>query len=369
MKRISLEAFKRRKIISVALLFSLLAAVYWLVLASDRYVSTAHVIIQRTDLPGAQSMDFGSLVAGVSGTSNNRADHLLLRDHLLSVDMMQKLEQQLGLRAHYSGWHDPLSRMWSAKLSTEWFHKYYLRRVSVELDEYSGVLVVNVEAFEPAMAHALATRLVQEGEQYMNRLAQQLAQAQVTFLEGQVAEMNARTLQTRRQLLAFQNKKGLVSPKDSAISLGAIVARLEAQRAELQIQRNALQSYLVADHPSILMLNQQIVAVERQLASEQAKLAAPSGSTLNSTVEEFQRLEMEAAFAQQVYQTALGALEKGRIEALRTIKKVQVLQAPTQPEYPLEPKRVYNTIVFVLGALLLAGVAHLVLAVVKDHQD
>jgi capsular polysaccharide transport system permease protein len=105
------------------------------------------------------------------------------------------------------------------------------------------------------------------------------------------------------------------------------------------------------------------------MSQEQAKLASPNGKTLNRTVEEFQRLEMEAAFAQDIYKTGLMALEKGRIEATRMIKKVSVLQAPTIPEYALEPRRFYNTLVFMLVALLLAGVAHLLAAIVRDHKD
>jgi len=362
------EALWRRRIIGVALIASLVAALYWIVIASDRYVSDAHVIIQRTDLPGGQGMDFSSLLAGVGNGS--RADQLLLRDHLLSIDMLRKLDEALDLRAHYSdSGRDPLSRMWFQDASIEWFHRHYLQRVQVEFDDYAGVLVIKAQAYDPKMAQRISAMLVQEGERFMNQLAHQLAQAQVSFLEQQVVQMNDRVLQTRRAVLDFQNKKGLVSPQATAESIAAIVARLEAQRADLQTQRAGLQAYLVPDHPNIVMLNQQIAAVERQISQEQAKLAAPAGRTLNRTVEEFQRLELEAAFAQDVYKTALAALEKGRIEATRTIKKVSVLQAPTLAEYPLEPRRYYNTLVFLLVAMLLAGIAHLLVAIVRDHTD
>ena len=147
------------------------------------------------------------------------------------------------------------------------------------------------------------------------------------------------------------------------------MAKLEAQRTELETQRSALQSYLVPSHPSIVQIDQQIAAVGKQLAQEQARLTSPRGKTLNLAVEAFQRLEMQAAFTQDVYKTALVALEKGRIEATRTIKKVSVLQAPTVPEYPLQPRRLYNTLVFALVAMLLAGVAHLLAAIVRDHTD
>ena len=360
-------ALLRRRIIGAAVVFSALSAVYWVFIASDRYVSEAHVIIQRTDFAGGPNLDFSSLLGGANG---GRADQLLLRSHLLSVDMLKKLDAALHLRAHYADpQRDPLSRMWDKDAPIEQFHKHYLERVSVELDEYAGVLMVKAEGFDPQTAHAIATELVQEGERFMNQMAHTLAQTQVAFLETQVTDMNARAMQARQAVLGFQNKNGLVSPQATAENISGIVAKLEAQRTELETQRSALQSYLVPSHPSIVQIDQQIAAVGKQLAQEQARLTSPRGKTLNLAVEEFQRLEMQAAFTQDVYKTALVALEKGRIEATRTIKKVSVLQAPTAPEYPLQPRRLYNTLVFMLVAMLLAGVAHLLAAIVRDHTD
>jgi capsular polysaccharide transport system permease protein len=149
----------------------------------------------------------------------------------------------------------------------------------------------------------------------------------------------------------------------------AVIAKLQGTLAELQVERSALQAYLVSTHPSVVRLGQHIAAVQRQLNKEQAKLASPQGSALNKTVEAYQRLETQAKFAEAVYQTALVALEKGRIEALRTIKKLSVLEAPTLPEYPLQPRRAYNTLVSLLAIALLAGLVQLLLAVVQDHKD
>ncbi len=361
-------ALLRRRIIGAAVIASLLATIYWLFIASDRYVSEAHVIIQRTDLAGGQSMDFSSLLGGA--INGSRADQLLLRDHLLSIDMLKKLDATLNLRAHYSdSQRDPLSRMWFQDASMEWFHRHYLTRVSVEFDEYAGVLLIKSQGYDPKKAHAITSMLVREGEKFMNEMAHDLADEQVAFLEKQVEQMSQRTLQARQAVLNYQNRKGLVSPQATVTTLAGIVAKLEAQRTELEIQRRALQAYLVSDHPNIVQLDQQAAAITRQIAEEEAKLASPGGKTLNRTVEEFQRLEMEAGFAQDVYKTALIALEKGRVEAIRTLKKVSVLQAPSQPEFALEPRRYYNTLVFTLVAMLLAGVAHLLAAIVRDHKD
>jgi capsular polysaccharide transport system permease protein len=161
----------------------------------------------------------------------------------------------------------------------------------------------------------------------------------------------------------------MVAPEAAAENLIAIIGQLEAKRAELQTERNALQAYLVPTHPSVVQISQQLAAIERQIAGEQAKLAAPAGMTLNRTVEELQRLQLEAEFQKEVYKSTLAALEKGRIEATRTLKKLSVLQAPNLPEYPLQPRRIYNVVVFTLLAYLVAGVLMLLIAAIRDHQD
>jgi capsular polysaccharide transport system permease protein len=362
-----IPALRRHLILLVMLVVASLTSLYWLLVASDRYVSEAHVIVQRTELTASPAMDLSSLLG--SGGSG-RADQLLLRDHLLSVDMLRKLDAALKLRAHYSNpSHDLLSRLWAADVPAEWFHKYMLSRIAIELDDYAGVLTIHTQAYDAQTAHAVTRMLVDEGERFLNQMAHSMAQAQVDFLEGQVAQLKDRVMQSRMAVLDYQDSKGLVSPMAEATNLVGIVAKLEGQRTELQTQRAALQAYLVASHPNIIQINQQLAAVERQIGIEKGKLASPSGKTLNRTVEEYQRLEKEAVFTQDVYKTALVALERGRIEALRTVKKVSVLLQPTLPESATEPRRGYNTLVALLLVLLLGGVTQLMAAIVRDHQD
>lgn len=359
--------WRRHVLLSAAIAASTLAALYWGLVASDRYVSEARVIIQRTDLNGGASMDFSSLLS--LGSNSNRADQLLMRDHLLSLDMLRKLEAQLQLREHFSGQGDWLSRLHDPEAPLEEFLDHFRSRVSVELDEYAGVLSIRAQAYTPEMARAIAAAMVAEGERTMNAIGHDLAQEQVAFLEGQVLAMTQRAQKARTALLEFQNRKGLVSPQATAENVTAIVNRLEAQLAELQTRRAGMLGYLQPDNANVVELGLQINAVQSQINAEKARLTAPGGKTLNATVEEYGRLEMDAKFAQEVYQSSLVALEKGRIEATRTLKKVSVLQSAGLPEHPLQPRRFYNFIVFTITAFLLAGVLQLLSAIVKDHKD
>lgn len=341
---------------------------YWLIIASDRFVSEANVVIQKTDLATGLAPDVSMLISGIGGV--NRSDQLLLREYLLSVDMLKKLDTVIDLRSHYSdNRRDLVSRMWFKDVSIEWFHRHYLSRIHVEFDDYAGVLRIKAQAYDARTAQAITSMLVEEGERYMNQIGNELAEVQVKFLTAQVTLAQERFQQASNILLNFQNMKGLVSPQATAESIGAIVAKLEAQRTEVQTQLASLPIGLLPDHPNRLMLKQTLEAVERQVTLEKAKLASPSGNKLNYTVEEFQRMQMEVNFTQDIYKTALVGLEKGRMDATRTLKKVSVLQAPVLPEYPMEPGRLYNTVVTLLFAALLAGIVKLLESIVLDHVD
>lgn len=355
-------------LLSLASALSFAAFIYWAFIASDRYVSEAHVIVQRTDMAAGPTLDVASLI----GTQNapTRPDQMLLRDYLLSIDMLKKIESALKVSAHYSdSKHDLFSRMWVKEPSIEWLHRHFLSRVSVEFDDYAGVLMIRAEAYDSRVSRAIAQMMVAEGELFMDEMARKLAREQVSFLEKQVRQNADRAIQARQAVLAYQNRKGMVSPEAATENLMAIVGRLETQRADMQTERNALQAYLVPTHPSIVQINQQLAAIERQIAGEQAKMASPAGKTLNRTVEELQRLQLEAEFQQEVYKSSLAALEKGRVEATRTLKKLSVLQAPYLPDYPLEPRRFYGVLVFTVLAFLVAGVLKLLMAAIRDHQD
>ena len=357
-----------RRTFSVTAVVSLLALLYWGVLASDRFVSEAHVIVQRTDMSSGQTVDFNSIINGVTG--GNHADQFLLRDYLLSVDMLKKLDAKLDLRSHYSERkHDLFSRMWDANEELELFYRYYLSRVSIEFDERAGILVIKSQAYDPQTATAITSMLVEEGERYMNELAHRLAFEQVRFLEEQVKLRSSEALEARKKVIDFQNQNGLVSPQGTVESMAATINKLESQLTELKTKRGALLGYLSSKAPAVVEVNLQIKAIEKQIEQEQSKLAAPGGKPLNITLEEYQRLQLAADFAQDVYKTALVALEKGRVEATRMIKKVSILQAPTQPQYPLEPRRLYNLIVFILAILILTGTVHLLAAIIRDHKD
>ena len=356
-----------RWLIRFILLLSLLTMCFWL-FSSDRYVSEGIVIVQNTEQISAPNVDLMTMLGGIGKA--NSSDQLLLREHLLSVDMLNKLDAALDLRSHYSDsrW-DFASRLWFKDASIEWFHRHYLSRVFVEYDDYAGVLRISAQAYDAGTAKAIASMLVNEGERFMNEMSHALARTQVEFLEKQVALAHTQVLQASKVLLDFQNQKGLISPKATVESIHTIISKLEGQRTELQTQLASLPRNLDRNHPTRKSLQQSLAAVERQIAQEQAKLASTSGRPLNSLMEKEQLLQLDLNFKQDLYKTSLVALEKGRMDAARALKHVSVLQAPVLAEYAWQPRRIYGVVATLCITLLVLGIINLLKAVILDHVD
>jgi capsular polysaccharide transport system permease protein len=360
-----------RLLVRLVMVYMILSVPYWLCFASDRYVSDAIVVVQRTDQINGPQASLPPSIAGLGGASNpNSSDQLLLTQYLLSLDMLEKLDAVFDLRSHYSGWrHDPVSRMLFKNEPIEWFYQYWLQRVDVEYDEYNGVIDIQVQAYDDKTARKIVEFMIREGEAQMNLMSHRLAQSQVDFLTKQVTVTQERLLDDTQTMIDFQNRQGLVAPETTAQSLNGLIDHLEAQKTAVQTQLDSLPSTLDANQPTVVLLKKNLAAIEQQIAQRRAELASPSKQTLNYKVEEFQRLQMQVDFSRDLYKTALSALEQGRINAARTLKMVSVLQSPTWPGYPVEPARLYKAFVTLLIGLALVGVLKLTESVILDHVD
>ena len=349
----------------LALVTIVLVSVYWLIWASDRYVSHAIVVLESPQL----SMPEISMATLFGGGGGSNQDLLFLREHLLSVDMLRHVQEKLDFRSHYSQHGDIFSRLNDAQAPMEDLHLYYQKRVKVELDEYTNVLHIKVQAYTPDYAHNLTQLLISAGERHMNEMGHRLAQEQVRFLENQLERLGERLDLARDALLTYQNLHGLVSPTSTVESLNQIIAGLEGELARLQAQRQALASSHSAESAEIRRLQSSIGALQAQIAIQSERLAQTAGDALNRISSEYQTLELQARFAQETYSSALTALESTRIEAARQLKQVSILQSPTMPEYATQPRRLFNITVVALITIFLAFIASMILMIIRDHID
>ncbi|TVU71288.1 chain-length determining protein [Cobetia crustatorum] len=350
---------------AIVLLSIVVVGFYWLAWADDRYVSKATVVLESPQVSSSSEVSFGSLLSG----SQTDSDLLLLREYLMSVDMLKKVQEELDFRTHYSQHGDFFARLGDADAPIEELHDYYLKRINVEMDEYSGVLNVEVQAWTPEFAQKFAKLLLDEGERHMNEMGQRLAEDQVEFLDKQVSLLEDNFEKSRQDLLNYQNKNGLISPTQTVESLNTVVSSLEAQLASYKARKSALASYQSGRSTDMVRVESEIQALSKQIDLEKERLARQSGNALNSVSSQYETLQLRADFAKQTYSNALAALENTRIEAARKLKQVSILQSPILPEYPEQPERLYNVTIFGLVMIFLGFIFSMLVMIVKDHRD
>ncbi len=340
---------------------------YVFMAAQQRYVSESIVAVKRVSEPTSMPTGGLSALIGVNNTSIEDAQYL--KEYIQSADMLQRLDQQLNLRAAFVGnGHDPIFQL-SSDATKEQLLKFYRKRVQISLDEKTYLLTITTEGFEPDFALKFNQVILAESDRFINQISQKVAQEQLAQAEKQLADASQRLATSKEELLAYQNKNKVFDPAVNAESISQLIAGLKANLAELQTQERTLLSYLNPDTPQVVSVRSQIQAVEQQIAQEQAKLTSPNETKLNRQAVQFETLKSNVEFSVDLYKLALTSLETSRLEAVRKMKNVIVISSPQRAQEALYPRQWYLMLSTFLICCLLYAITRLSLSVIRDHQD
>ena len=150
----SLQALTPRRLaIAIIAVPVALATIYFAAFASDRYVSESIVTVRQASDNSAAIPGIAMMLTGTNPPA--RDDTLYLRQYVHSLDLLQRLDQRLGLREHFGQVvSDPLYRL-PPDADQEWFLDFYRNRVEVLFDDTASLLTIRVQGFDPAFAQTL----------------------------------------------------------------------------------------------------------------------------------------------------------------------------------------------------------------------
>ena len=342
-----------------------IAIIYFGFIASDRYVSRAELVVKQADqikmMPEALTM------LGLGG--NNHQDVLLIQDYLKSADLLNKLDKELGLKAHYQSHKvDYFSRL-PDNVSREEFLKYYREHLTLRMDDISGVLTIELQAFDPAYGQKVVGVMLKESEGFINKLGHQVALEQLAFVEKEVDHAYQRLQAEKAKVLEFQNTHHLISPESTSTARMGVVSQIEGQLAQQQAQLKQLQSYMKATAPAVVSVQARVDALTEQLAQEQSRLTGADKNSMNEVTASYMDVQTQATLAADLYKTGLISLEQARIEAYRKLKHLLIISQPTLAEDAEYPRRLYNLATVGVLLCLIYGLIVMGLATLREHQD
>jgi len=342
-----------------------IAVVYFCLIASDRYVSRAELVVKQADqikmLPDALSM------LGIGGS--NHEDILLIQDYLKSPDLLAKLDKELSLKSHYQSHQvDYFSRL-SDNVSREEFIEYYRNHLTLRLDDISGVLTIEFQAFDPSYGQRVVGLMLKESEGFINKLGHQVAREQLAFVEKEVDRAYQRVQDQKAKVLALKNNHQLISPESTSTARLGVVSHIESELASQQAQLKQLQSYMKETAPAVISVKARVDALTEQLEQEKARLTGTDKDAMNEVTASYMDVKTQATLAADLYKSGLISLEQARVEAYRKLKHLLVVSQPTVAEDAEYPRRFYNLATIGVLLCLLYGLIIMGLATLREHQD
>lgn len=353
--------------ILVVVVPTVLALIYFGLIASPRYVSEARFIVRQPSQ--AQPTGLGLALQG-AGMTGLQTDAFAVHEYILSQDALRDLEQRhdlpaiLGPRGAdiFSRWPRPFQSN-----SAESLLRGYKRFVSVGYDSTTGISTLRVEAFRPRDAQGLAESLLVGGEGLVNRLNERAALDAVQSAERSRMEAQARLSEAQQRLTSFRNRERFIDPEVTAQEASRLIGQLTAQVATLRAERSQIAAE-APQSPQLPSLNARIVALERQIASERTKLAGQA-SSLAPRVSAYEDLQLERQFADRQLVEAASALVEAQEEARRQKLYLERVVNPSLPEEAIEPRRWTSILTVLISSLIIYALGWLLLAGLREHRQ
>lgn len=352
---------------TVLLLPSILAMVYYGVIASDQYESEARFVVRSAARPEMS----GTLSFLVQlGLARSQDDSFIVQDFIGSRDAAQRLKARLPLRRIYG--HegaDFLARYPSVIYGPEEeeFYKYLRNMITVVHSERTGISTLKVRAFEAADAKAVAEALLEESEQLVNRLN---ARVQIDAIANSSAEVKGaqeRLIEAQTRLTEFRNRELIVDPARSAVALAELIGRLSAELGVVQAQIAEVRDGTAAS-PQLMGLQRKATALETQIVEERRRVADDRDG-LAMRIATYERLQLEREFARRMLASSEAELVRSRSEAARQMLYLERVVEPDLADYSTSPKRLRIVATILAVNILVVLVFWLIMSGIREHAS
>ncbi len=333
--------------------------------AEDRYVSQVGFSVRTEEIGSAFELLGG--VAEISGSSSSDTD--ILYKFIQSPELAAAVDRRLDLRSLWAK-ADPAKDpvfAYHPPGTIEDLTDYWNRMVSVYSDSGTGLIDLEVQAFAPDDAKAIATAIYEESSNMINRLSAIARSDATRYAREELDQAVERLKEAREALTRFRNENQIVDPSASIQGQMGILSSLQAELATTLIDLDILRQTANLNDPRLTQGERRVEVINKRIAEERRKLGigvaveeTPPGSRAFAEVMgEFERLIVDLEFAEQSYTSALSAYDTAVAEARRQSRYLAAHVNPTLPESATEPERVQ--LLGLVSLFLLVGWSVLVL--------
>ena len=346
---------------------TILSLVYYGLIASPIYVSQSSFTIKSPSQKGATTFSLANLVQ-TSGLSAGQEQTKEVVEYIRSRDALGDLQKQIDVRGIYSrNGADFLSRFPRpfGNSTFESFYRYFGSMVEADVDQESGLAVVQTQAFNPRDAYQINTKLLDLSEALVNRLNDRAEGRGIAEGERRVEQAEARLRNARLALSAYRNQQDLLDPMKQAAGVLDVSNKLVSERAGLQAQLD-LMLRVAPRNPSIPAVRSRIIAISRQIADQNGRaVGTPTG--IASKLGNYEKLNVEQEFATQMLTAANASLEQARTDAQKQQFYLERVVEPNVPDQATLPHRLKSVLTVFAACLCLYFIGWMLVVGILEH--
>jgi capsular polysaccharide transport system permease protein len=305
---------------------------------------------------------------GLGGGGGAASQTFSVIDYMQSHDAVGDLQQKVDLVAIFRRPEvDLISRLWWKDPTNERLLKYYKGKVTLTYRQETGITTLDVHAFRPEDSLLIASTLLGLGEGRVNAYNTRVTADMVRVAQDEVNNAEQRVESSETAVTAFREQYGDVDPQASGTSGMELIAGLNGELSQTQMQLTQMNGYLSAYSPQVTTLKNRIAALQKQIALQSELLTGPQSGTLAPILAKYQDLSMRLRFAQQNYTATQTALETAREDAMKQQLFLVRVVEPNLPESSLFPRRFTIVGTFFAVLLLAYSIGWLMVAGVNEH--
>lgn len=348
---------------------TLLVSLYLIWFAQDKFASTTAFTVRQAET-GAAAELMGGISQILGASASGHAD--LLFDFVQSQQMVEAIDRQIDLRAHYAqGWpDDPVFSIWPDAMIED-LHAFWQRMVRIALDRSSGLIMAEVRANDPATARAIATLIVAESEAMINRLNATARRDAMLNANADLRQAQERLRRAREDVVQFRARTRILDPAADIQGRMGVVNNLQQQLAAALVDFDLLSQTTEANDPRLRQISRRIEVIRNRIADERESFASSEGSGAQADypqlLTQYESLRVDQEFAERTYLAALTAFDAARSNAERQQLYLATFIDPTLAQRARYPRSSVIIPLTVFFALMVWAILALVYYSLRDR--
>src|SRR6266851_632230 len=339
--------WEHRRLLARVVLYGLFASTLTAFLIPTRYESTARLMPPDSSQSSGLAMAAATLSGGSGGLGGIASDMLGLKSTsdifvgiLSSRTVQDKLIQQFDLKKLYGD-----RRMEDAR-------KDLAERTGISVDRKSQIITITVTDHDPKRGAAMGEAYVAELNRLVAELSTSSARRERIFLEERLKTVSLDLEAAEKDFSQFSSKNTAIDIKEQGKAMVEAAATLQGQYIAVQSELEGLKQVYTDNNVRVRSVRARMAELKRQLEKLGGKgepVSEPSGQQADFLYPSIRKLPLlgvtyadlyrRTRVQEAVFESLTKEYELAKVQEVKEIPTVKVLDSPNIPEKKSFPPR------------------------------